>query len=406
MGEAEKIRRAYKAAIRHELLKRDLMNSYTFKNLQVLRGVAAMLVAYFHLQPMLAIPYAFDANDYTGAFGVDIFFVISGFVMYISNAEMRRPMTTFMIGRFFRIVPLYWLSTFVLVALFYAGFHPNGLNHFELSMLPRSMFFIMSVFPDGRHDLVLSLGWTLIYELFFYFVFALTFGMRTPERSLAAVSVFFLLLVSLGVMFPNTPPSLKYFLQPIILEFVSGGLLAVLVMRWRRRGGVLPAWIVPAALFAMMGAVVAMVLGLKAAGWIPPTDDRALVWGLPAMVIAGSLVVLELRGWIIGSRLLLLMGSASYALYLFHPVAMQATVKAVSHIHLPAATGVIFAVVAALSAAAIVSVVIHLTIETAVLRAGKRVVYLVGGLANRRTNRRALSHSVHPAPGFCRVDDR
>ena len=141
------------------------MDSYTFKNLQVLRGVAAMLVAYFHLQPMLAIPYDLDANDYTGAFGVDLFFVISGFVMYISNGSMNRPKLAFLIGRFFRIVPLYWLSTFVLVALFYAGFHPNGLNHFEPSMLPRSMFFIMSAFPDGRHDLILSLGWTLIYEL-------------------------------------------------------------------------------------------------------------------------------------------------------------------------------------------------------------------------------------------------
>lgn len=380
------------------------MDSYTFKNLQVLRGVAAMLVAYFHLQPMLAIPYDLDANDYTGAFGVDLFFVISGFVMYISNGSMNRPKLAFLIGRFFRIVPLYWLSTFVLVALFYAGFHPNGLNHFEPSMLPRSMFFIMSAFPDGRHDLILSLGWTLIYELFFYFVFALTFGMRTPESSLAAVSALFLFLVALGFVFPSTPPSLKYFLQPIILEFVWGGLLAVLVMRWRRRGGALPAWIVPAALVAIIGAVAAMVLGLKAGGWIPPTDHRALVWGLPAMIIAGSLVALELRGWIIRSRLLLIMGSASYALYLFHPVAMQAAVKAVAHIHLPAQMGLGFAIAAALSAAAIVSIVIHLTIETAFLRAGKRVIRLVGGLPSQRADRRVSS--LGTASGYSRLDDR
>lgn len=341
-----------------------------FANLQVLRAVAAGIVAHYHLQPMITASYGTAAGSHIGAFGVDIFFVISGFVMFISNHEMKAKAFPFIIGRFFRIIPLYWFSTFIMVGLYYLGFHPNGLIYFQPYMLAQSMFFITTSFPDGRQDLILSLGWTLIYELFFYFIFAVTLRMRTPGHSLAGVSAIFLLLVVIGMTVSHIPARIGFFLQPIILEFLFGGLLAVIVLRWPDQNNNDSKWGTPAAIFAIVAAL-SIVFALETTGWQVPGDSRAFVWGLPAMIIVGSLVVLETRGWVINSGSLLLLGSASYALYLFHPLAMQSTVKMVTKIPAVVQLGPGFAVLAALSAAVAVSIVVHLSIEVKFMAMGK-----------------------------------
>ncbi len=364
------------------------MSSRALLNVQVLRAVAAGIVAFYHLQPMLATAYGVPVNSHFGAFGVDIFFVISGFVMYLSNQKMDRPIAPFLVGRFFRIVPLYWMATLAMVAFFYAGFHPNGLMHVEPYMLLQSMVFVTTHFPDGRYDLILSLGWTLIYELFFYFVFALSFPTRTPGRSLALVSVVFVVLALIGAAFPEIPVRIAYFLRPITLEFLLGGALALVVIRWEARNAELPSW-ASAASAAAIFAGCALVLAMESAGGdVPRGEVRAFVWGPPALLIVGGFVVLERCGIVIRNRPTLLLGAASYMLYLFHPLVMQGTVKIVAKtLPVTGILGVIVGAILALGAAAIAAILVHLLIERRILGIGKRTVRWMADYRNYRQPR-------------------
>src|SRR5215471_1422417 len=97
-------------------------------NVQFLRAVAAMLVVVHHLQAMVNANYGTEWSSRFGTFGVDVFFVISGFIMFYTNRTMRRGAREFISNRLLRIVPLYWLATFAMVALFLIGFRPNGLH--------------------------------------------------------------------------------------------------------------------------------------------------------------------------------------------------------------------------------------------------------------------------------------
>jgi peptidoglycan/LPS O-acetylase OafA/YrhL len=373
------------------------MASRTIYNVQVLRAVAAGSVACSHLEPMLVSSFGRSVDFGVGAFGVDIFFVISGFVMYYSSAIADRPIAPFLVARFFRIVPLYWLSTLILVAIYYAGFHPNGLNYFEPYMLLQSMFFVQTLFPDGRYDLILSLGWTLLYELFFYLVFACSFRFATPGRSLAAVAGVFMTLVVVGAAFPAIPHRIAYFLSPIILEFLLGGALALMLLRWgelvasieRRLAGSIAA-------IAVLAIVVgcAWVLATPA-GLIESARDgvRAFVWGPAAFLIVGGIVALEKCGFAIRSRFALLLGAASYVIYLFQPVAMQTTVKALAHV-IPNGTpgAAALAGLCALGATVAVAVAIHLTVELRLVQAGKQVI-------GQMSRRRPIAHAPLPATG-------
>ncbi|WP_428030801.1 acyltransferase family protein [Ancylobacter sp.] len=353
------------------------MADNVFFNVQVLRAVAAAIVAYYHLQAMLAGVH--DIVDvHFAAIGVDIFFVISGFVMFISNEKMDKSPVLFMILRILRIVPLYWIATFVLVAFYFVGFRPNGLMIFDFGMLIKSLFFIQSEFENGRHDLILSLGWTLIYELFFYFVFSLTFFLRSPLKSFVAVSVIFAACLMAGVLFPNLPRGVAYFTNPIIVEFLFGAALALVVMAWRDRGVVLGG----RAARASAGAIL-LALGLVLViEWVfdaVPTTSRAIVWGVPALMIVAGLVCLEYARYALRGRGALLLGAASYALYLFHPVIMQGVVKLfVWFTPVSGSAGALLVAVAALAAAGLGAVIIHLTVETPILEAGRRLTRRMG----------------------------
>lgn len=349
------------------------MGTGVYFNLQVMRAVAAGLVAYYHLQAMLAGLYD-SADVYFPAIGVDIFFVISGFVMFISNPEMTKNAVPFILLRLVRIVPLYWIATGVLVLFFLLGFRPSGLMALDAETLVRSLFFIQSEFENGRHDLILVLGWTLIYELFFYVVLALTFFMRSRVASFLAVLLVFAGCVGIGVLFPALPRGVAFFTRPIILEFLFGAALALLVLAGRARGVVLgrrAAGVAVACIILASGLVLASELSAPGV----PGASRVIVWGVPSLMIVAGLVGLEYAGYALKGRVALLLGAASYALYLFHPVIMQGVVKLfVWFTPVSGVAGVTLAALSALAAAAIGAVLIHLTVETPILQAGRRLV--------------------------------
>jgi peptidoglycan/LPS O-acetylase OafA/YrhL len=126
----------------------------TIKNIQALRAIAALSVVLYHID-IIGI----------GSSGVDIFFVISGFVIAKSGSNV--DAVQFYSRRLFRIVPIYWIGTILVFGI--AIVAPHLLKHTDadLADLIRSLIFIPYLKSSGLAQPVLFLGWTLNYEMFF-----------------------------------------------------------------------------------------------------------------------------------------------------------------------------------------------------------------------------------------------
>ena len=268
-------------------------------NLQAVRALAAIGVVVFHfgLMPATSLPFGI------GASGVDLFFVLSGFIIAHSSTRSARH---FLAHRLIRVVPAYWIATLV-AALF-------TLQNLDLAgasgWLVQSLFYLPG--PEGRPPLIF-VGWTLVYELAFYLLYwaALRFGVRhAPTIALAMLLVFALAPV------PALPGP-----WPLLLEFGIGVGIFLLTERLAAIRGI-PG--VAGLLIAATGAVLLAIMPLLTS-YDPDeyqSHQRVLVWGFPAGAIILGLVIAERRGLAVRNRAVLLLGAASYAIYLLHPIAV------------------------------------------------------------------------------------
>ena len=203
----------------------------TIPAIQFLRALAATAVAASHVRfdfvnnvsPPGFLPAAFNL----GAAGVDLFFVISGFVMvYSSESLFGQPNApaTFLLRRIARIVPLYWVMTSVMLAYVLArGFGPSDASP-QLALA--SYFFIPYRRPSGAMDPLYGIGWTLNYEMFFYVVFVVAMAARR-EIAVAGIAVLFAVFALIVPTKDYLPAQVAYLANPLILEFVFGMGIAV-----------------------------------------------------------------------------------------------------------------------------------------------------------------------------------
>jgi exopolysaccharide production protein ExoZ len=277
----------------------------TIFGLQALRFIAAAMVVVTHVlnrEVNLYHPYPLPRAPWMEA-GVDIFFVISGFIMvYIIKPETRAG--AFWLQRFTRIAPLYWAAT---VVAFLGGlvlpewfFGRQGWSYALQSML-----FVPVGTNSDAHPLI-SPGWTLIYEFAFYTILAFCLALRRPPFATAVVAI--LLLVAGGAWLGHLVPWLAFYSDKgLMLEFLFGMGAAVLV-----REHALRPW---------HGLIIAAAgLGLIYALWDFQIDwPRGMRAGLPAMLTVVGFLISEpiwrrnrlLRGF---ARL----GDASYSIYIIH----------------------------------------------------------------------------------------
>lgn len=260
-----------------------------FRSIHYLRAVAALMVVVFHIFSHASAMAAEYQYVVWMRGGVDLFFVISGFVMVQSTAGRTVTPAAFMQNRVLRIVPLYWLATLIAMT------QTPGQWLFKL----QSLLFIPALNPgtDMMRPL-LSPGWTLNYEMFFYAVFALTLLMKEANR-FAIMALTFAGIVLTGQVF-SAGGVMAFYTEPMILEFVVG--MAIARFGWR-----LPVWMVPLGLAAM-------------AAFQHSGIDRLFSLGLPAAVILAGALSAEARLPKIAAAELL--GSASYSIYLFHLFAL------------------------------------------------------------------------------------
>lgn len=276
-------------------------------NIQVLRGLAALLVVFVHLQDLVRLGGASQGVFAWGNSGVDVFFVISGLIMVQATARKPVGPVLFMRQRLTRVAPLYWLVTlgvFGLVWLWPGLFSSTDADPIKLA---KSLAFIPYARPDGELHPLVFLGWTLNYEMAFYLLFSV--GLLAGRARLVVPLVVLGLAVLAGLIFAPATPLLRFYTAPVILEFAGGMLLGAGLSR-------LPQGRAAALTAAVAGAcALALMLGAPAF-W--PAIDRAVAAGLPALVIVAAGLVLEKSGYVATWSPARRIGDASYSIYLTH----------------------------------------------------------------------------------------
>ncbi|MFZ5693846.1 MAG: acyltransferase family protein [Pseudomonadota bacterium] len=284
----------------------------------VLRAIAALIVVLSHYRLFYG-----QTTGWTETFsllkfgdaGVDLFFVISGFIMVYAAERLygtAGASFTFFVHRLIRIVPLYWLVTTLYV--FVAWIVPSFGKSYAIEFVIASYFFLPWPQLDGVMQPVVGQGWTLNYEMPFYLVFSL--ALFAPRRAavLGACLVLTTVVVA-GLVFQPGQPILKFLTYPIIIEFVFGMLIGLAY----REGVRLPSWAGWTLIIAGLGLIFSSE---QMHAW---ASGRVILWGVPAaLVVAGATlgqVQMSGRGW----RGLVLIGEASYALYLTHSIPLRGT---------------------------------------------------------------------------------
>lgn len=286
-------------------------------SVQFLRFVAALMVTIYHAQSAAvkiggSFPQWFLDLAWIGSAGVPVFFAISGLVMSFSSArDFGRPGAplAFILRRILRIYPVYWF-----VALLFLAFPPLYLVGWQDD--PWRTVLALLLVP-GYAAGIITPGWTLAYELYFYGVFALLLLLPSVSAILI-LTVFFPVSVAAGVILADESPFLRVATNPQLLVFLSG----VLIARWIRikastADGSLSravARLPPFIPFAIS------VLGFAAAPYLHHQRFPAtLTLGLPSIMLVAAAAIVEAQGRVpLLVRRWAWLGDSSYALYLVH----------------------------------------------------------------------------------------
>lgn len=324
-----------------------------FHGIQYLRGVAALMVVVHHARHYYGAVLTWS---YFGSAGVDIFFIISGFIMVHATRNFDPASNRihqafdFFVRRAIRIIPLYWL------ALLFLNRHVlrNGTADTSLTY---DFLFIPRFNPSHGGEIFPSLivGWTLNFEMFFYIIFgfSIIFG-----KGKYLVSVLTLLaLVAAGQLWGFQHSAvLRVWTGNILGEFALGMGIYLIVSQnhWTPRP------VVAAGVFALSFVWLAFPNGA-----VP----RLLADGVPSALIVWS--GLHLGRMIRPMKVLTLLGDASYSIYLTHVFALPHCYKALNRLQLsePTAANIIVVLTLCTVASAIVGVIVYYLVEKPLLRA-------------------------------------
>ena len=304
-------------------------------NIQILRAIAALSVVIYHLGVEAtkicdATRQACAYDTTFGLNGVALFFMISGFIMVtISWDDFAKPgaATSFLRRRLERVVPLYWIVT--TLAVIGVTIVPTMLSVpvMDLGYVISSYLFWPVTRVNGLVRPIANLGWTLDLEMMFYIIFTAALFWKRATGMMMTLAFLLLLTVlkltglfATGGSFASVP--LNFWGDPIILNFIIGMVAAVgyqkgLRLRWPVAFATLALGLV--ACVAMRVTLEDYMNGLLEDG----LQNRLLGMG-PALLLFitgtfGPQVDVSRRFW----RYAVLMGDASYSIYLLHPFALR-----------------------------------------------------------------------------------
>jgi exopolysaccharide production protein ExoZ len=323
-------------------------------SIQALRAIAAYLVVMLHLSELVLIAGGPADIFLFGNSGVDLFFVISGLIMVFTTSRRETKPWEFFGSRLARVVPIYWLITIIVFAI--ALFAPSAFQATRADpiQLIKSLLFIPFPKSNGLVQPVVFVGWTLNYEMFFYAIFALS--LFFPSRRVGLL-VTLATLVALVALHESVGPDFvlaRFFTGSLLLEFALGMTLGI----------ILP--YLPTVISARWIPLLIGSLALSALVWVRliwPDLDRSIVFGVPAFFVVLCALILDRSGVGIQTRPIMMLGNASYSIYLSHFFVTQAAVKLAYKFgfHGVPALGALFFI--ALIGVAGVGLVVHLWVE-------------------------------------------
>ncbi|MEG8026597.1 acyltransferase [Sphingomonas aerolata] len=337
-------------------------------SLQYLRGIAALAVVYFHAVVQVGQVANIHTLPMSGSFGVDIFFVLSGFVMWWTTKDRKVGIGDFLVKRLIRIAPLYWVLTLVAaaIALFFGDLLRS--TKFDLPHLGFSLLFLPYWNPavSLSHPEVLTPvivpGWTLNTEMMFYALFACALAVRQTLRPLIVAVLLGLVYVSAKTWLSGTTAA--FYGTDRLAEFMAGILLACTIRR-----------------IPLLSPTFWTLLGLAAFAvlfWMDydrPSISQFIVLGIPAIFLLCAALQIELSGNLPDLPKLSLLGDASYSIYLSHIFVIAGT-RVAAHVvglDLGMANGAVF-VLLALVVSSVAGIVVHRTIELPLLKGMNRLL--------------------------------
>lgn len=272
-----------------------------YDSIQVLRGITALLVVLEHVRFLNC-----------GAFGVDIFFCISGFMIMFAT---HKSTDKFLIKRLIRIVPLYYLmtlGTFVLLLVFPTMFQQTVADPMYLV---KSLCFIPFDIGEGIIQPLVRIGWTVNCEMLFYVLFLISFRINHKYRANICAALL-ILLVGFGQMYGDSSVILKFYGDPVMLEFILG--MFAYYVAWAihvlyEKGLLQP--IVSKVSLAVVAVLFVWLIATKQTVNILGAR-RFMVWGVPAMIIVLCMFVAGL--YLRMPQVLVKLGNISFSLYLIH----------------------------------------------------------------------------------------
>ena len=303
-------------------------------NVQALRGYAAFVVFLAHTVGAER-DYGGGGQHilpeflHMGVTGVDLFFLISGFVMvYVTDQRRTQPHDqnihqeaknhvgghgpaaawTFFIRRALRIYPLYWVVTLSMLAL-YAGKKILFAEDTPIDNYLASFFLL----PDQNFPII-PVGWTLVHEMYFYCIFSIF--ILFPRRYLIPLLCLWALIVASGYMAGLSEAGAwgRVTFSPLTFEFLVGASIGFLCLR-----GFMPA----SKIMFILSILMLIALLIPAAGILYPDAvsshlRRTVIFVLPYGLLLWAMIGLEWQKGIIAPKWLSQLGDASYALYLIH----------------------------------------------------------------------------------------
>lgn len=337
------------------------------KSVHYLRGLAALLVVCFHFRYYLNDYYAHprlgDVLFANGAFGVDLFFIISGFIIcYATQRPEPKPLVSYVVKRIFRIYPLLLIS----LLIFYFLFGANNASVLR-SVLPLHADYSQSGPFFGYN--MLSPVWTLTYEIFFYCLFFIGLMLSQRYRKVLVLGLIVVVFVwsQLGLNaqielsaytrfdYPSQKvwqPLVALISSPMLLEFAYGIVLYIGYKALPDCSEVVQRRLVVIALIVMAWALIA----LYSPGFY---GHGPIKWGLPALLLLASVLVYERFKGVPASALLHFLGDISFSLYLTHVIMIKLIRKYEWDWGLEGGAAFVWAVVVSLGVASIMYYVVE-----------------------------------------------
>jgi exopolysaccharide production protein ExoZ len=293
--------------------------------LQVLRAVAVLLVAWLHTSQWL-FPLSGRILPGFGIYGVDIFFVISGFIVCsIVLRTQEQPgipsMWRFLLRRLIRIFPIYWF--FALLRIIRLVLSHGFVLRYYLPAL-----FLLPGLHSREMFLLVDFSWTMVFEMFFYYTLSVVL-LFTVRRAVPVSIALFCSAVAAGRFIGIQRPVWVIVCNPILLEFVFGAFLALCYRRFgnRRKPGIAMVLVSVAASFYLLFSSFHVATGPQAIMGDDAVVARTMTWGVAALLLVGGVVFWSPSIQTQPGKIAVVLGNASYSAYLASAVVIEFTMR-------------------------------------------------------------------------------